>query len=301
MNKKILLSIVLVFSIFCFFGNAKAFTTAENKIIEGIQTQINQILVRLIALENKINPSITIVSPNGGETLEIGKTYDIAWISQGFSLSDTVVISINDERFDLGYPTGSRTIIKTTNSGLYSWTIPSQLSGYDITPGNKYRIVVLINGLDTGRDVSDNVFSISNKNASKATTTPLTHNVCSSERCTVVSGAGADQCKLDSDCSTASTILKCKNLSTTITSFVNANGVVYSNSSKFRKDFDLNNDKTISSTDALSALNAASNLDTAKCNIYLNLSVSYLDKESQMASIADAIAKLAEQLGIKLK
>ncbi|HUW71723.1 MAG TPA: peptidoglycan-binding protein [Candidatus Humimicrobiaceae bacterium] len=66
-------------------------------------------------------PSIAVVSPNGGEAWESGKTYDIRWQSQGV---DRIAILIADYTY-------SSEIIKpiiediSAATGRYTWTIPN--------------------------------------------------------------------------------------------------------------------------------------------------------------------------------
>ncbi|MDK9699210.1 MAG: hypothetical protein OEM52_03535 [bacterium] len=63
-------------------------------------------------------PTITVTSPNGGESWSIGSTYPITWISSG--VTGNVSIDVNR-----GYPTGAWTSItnSTANSGTYDWIV----------------------------------------------------------------------------------------------------------------------------------------------------------------------------------
>ncbi|OGZ64635.1 MAG: hypothetical protein A2998_01345 [Candidatus Staskawiczbacteria bacterium RIFCSPLOWO2_01_FULL_37_25b] len=79
-------------------------------------------------------PSITVTSPNGGETLEIGKTYTIKWNSTGIgNVSITMVnkpISTYLEKI----------ATNIENTGSYSWTVPVGNIGLDY-PGDKGYII----------------------------------------------------------------------------------------------------------------------------------------------------------------
>jgi WD40 repeat protein len=96
-------------------------------------------------------PIITVTSPNGGETLEVGSTHGITWTSTG---------SIREVEIEYSIDNGtSWTIIveSTVNDGNYDWTIPD-------TPSNiSDNCLIRISGNDsdeTPSDVSDSVFSI---------------------------------------------------------------------------------------------------------------------------------------------
>jgi len=71
--------------------------------------------------------TITVTSPSGGATWFTGETYTITWDIQG-SMANTVKITLYD-------PSGTNLIhimtMNTENDGIYSWTIPN-----DISPGN---------------------------------------------------------------------------------------------------------------------------------------------------------------------
>lgn len=99
---------------------------------------------------------ITLISPNGREVWEIGKTYDIRWKSNEV------------DRVYIEYTYHASGIEKTAliasdipaSSGKYSWTIPSSLK-----PGNNsYRIIIRTSPLNYNfRDISDYFFSIISK------------------------------------------------------------------------------------------------------------------------------------------
>jgi len=98
--------------------------------------------------------SITVLSPNGGEKLEAGKTYDIKWNVSG--TVDKVIIYLYDFTGTVG--TGILAYDVVSPDGRYSWTIPS-----DIGSGSKLAIAVRdsISQLQV-YDMSDDYFSITN-------------------------------------------------------------------------------------------------------------------------------------------
>ncbi len=79
---------------------------------------------------NIVQPSTTVLSPNGGEKWEIGKTHDIKWRSIGYSSSVEIKIALQDTRYSpfSESPLGEVVIASTQNTGSYTWTIPSELT-----------------------------------------------------------------------------------------------------------------------------------------------------------------------------
>ena len=96
-------------------------------------------------------PSITVISPNGGETLVIGETYEITWSSTG-PIAD-VVIEYDINGGGDGYP---NTIVGTTpNTGGFTWDpIPD-------TPSVDCMLRITDAGTTGATDTSDDVWAIS--------------------------------------------------------------------------------------------------------------------------------------------
>lgn len=124
-------------------------------------------------------PSITVTSPNGGETLTMGQPITIRWTSNGLNSSNSH-IGIN-----LLVPnTNVPLIIADSLSGdatSYVWT-PGVTPG-PINPGTQYKIQIAAGGAIGGTvlnlsDTSDNYFTISSTTASTCT------------QCTDVNGSG---------------------------------------------------------------------------------------------------------------
>jgi uncharacterized repeat protein (TIGR02543 family) len=85
--------------------------------------------------------SIKITSPNGGETWNPRKSYDITWRSGG----------INNVKIELYKGTILKTVICASTpagTGKYTWTIPT-----DLPQGSKYKIK--ISSVDVGLNLSD--------------------------------------------------------------------------------------------------------------------------------------------------
>jgi hypothetical protein len=93
-----------------------------------------------------LKPSITIISPNGGENLEANSSYKITWTSIG---------NVDDVRIKYSTNNGtSWTVVveSTPNDGVYEWTVPDTISD---------DCLILIGETDGApSDVSDAVFAI---------------------------------------------------------------------------------------------------------------------------------------------
>lgn len=94
-------------------------------------------------------PSITIISPNGGETLSQGQTYTIKWNSTGVN---NVNINLTPNNGGTQYIIAP--VAVSASAGNYSWTVPSYIQS-----GTTYKIII---GSDDGKttDYSDNNFTI---------------------------------------------------------------------------------------------------------------------------------------------
>ncbi len=95
---------------------------------------------------------ITVLSPNGGETWEKGKTYTIRWTSENVPENEKISILLQwDRRYDSIYHVATN----IPNTGSYNFTVPD-LGKY----GDKYQACVhTITGVGKG-DCSDNFFRI---------------------------------------------------------------------------------------------------------------------------------------------
>jgi hypothetical protein len=94
--------------------------------------------------------SITVTSPNGGETWSTGSSYSITWTSTG---------SVGNVKIQYSTNNGStwKTIISTTaNDGAYSWTIPDSTNM--VSSSCLVRISEASDGIPS--DTSNKVFSI---------------------------------------------------------------------------------------------------------------------------------------------
>jgi hypothetical protein len=97
--------------------------------------------------ENVVDPEIILLSPNGGEIWEKGKTYTINWQNLGFSGN----VNINLIRTFTNTPLAT----DIENTGSYIWTIPESFASAD-----DCRIRVSWVDDNNLNDVSDEVFTI---------------------------------------------------------------------------------------------------------------------------------------------
>jgi len=107
---------------------------------------------------------IQIVSPNGGEKWEVGKTYTIRWDTT-LDSSHRVAIGLIDTRFSSeGGSRPEQTIASSVpNTGSYAWNIPKMLGILDLTVTTEpvYKIKLYLDGGGAGQStMSSNPFSI---------------------------------------------------------------------------------------------------------------------------------------------
>lgn len=103
-------------------GDAGSWSAYVVVLKNGTQVAKSNAITYTVA--NSAQPKITVVSPNGGEALQVGKTYDLLWTSSGLSGSVRLRMISSDG-------TQVKTIAdSTSNDGKYTWTVPSgQLLG----------------------------------------------------------------------------------------------------------------------------------------------------------------------------
>ena len=110
-------------------------------------------------------PTITVTSPNGGETYQVGSPMRVMWNQSGL---ETYVLIINLLKYsDAIHHDGGTTITAHANSageGGYEFIIPSS-----IAPGSMYKISV---GGGSANDISDNFFTILPGQSSITVTSP---------------------------------------------------------------------------------------------------------------------------------
>lgn len=109
-------------------------------------------------------PSITVISPNGGERVYTGRSQTIKWSSANLPSTEKISIQLYATSYDSTYPSGpvmlENIVSNITNTGSYNWMVPDSYAyGYD---PNKFQIRVY-SGLaskPTASDVSNNPFTI---------------------------------------------------------------------------------------------------------------------------------------------
>jgi len=104
-------------------------------------------------------PIITVTSPNGGETWIANSTHNITWTSSDFTGNVKIELSVDS---GANWTTIAASV---TNSGSYSWTVPS-------TPSTTCLIRVSDAADGTPSDVSDAVFRIDPETEEVTLTSP---------------------------------------------------------------------------------------------------------------------------------
>ncbi len=111
---------------------------------------------------SSVQPSIAVISPNGGERWQIGKTYTITW---GSSNMDKLQIALTDANLDVGEKrcvlNGGSLISETPKSFTFTLNTCVNSSGQivNVSPGN-YKIRICGQNEGYPCDYSDNYFSI---------------------------------------------------------------------------------------------------------------------------------------------
>jgi hypothetical protein len=97
--------------------------------------------------QSAASPSVTVTSPNGGESLTVGTTHTITWASTGN------VENVKIEYYNENDISGVTIVSSTANDGSYDWTVPD-----DVSSLNAVRISVAEE--DSIDDYSNGMFSI---------------------------------------------------------------------------------------------------------------------------------------------
>jgi len=117
-------------------------------IISGVPAYGNNMAI----ISNTTQPSITVTSPNGGETWKVGETHNITWTSSNFG---SMGVSINLLKPGATGAEYLRNIaLNLPNTGTYQWTIPSSVSS------GTYNLMLVSSGGVAVQDYSNNYFTI---------------------------------------------------------------------------------------------------------------------------------------------
>ena len=81
------------------------------------------------------NPSVSLISPIGGETLTVGQRYNITWSSSDYPSFMGVYLYIVD--YSAGYLCMlDRSTLKSLKNGTYAWTVPASMECGDPNGGS---------------------------------------------------------------------------------------------------------------------------------------------------------------------
>lgn len=126
---------------------------------------------------NDPTPSITVTSPNGGETFTVGDVMNITWDSSEDEQNVDISFQYHEgaDEVSIEYPI----VNNIHNTGAYSFTIPSIIqtsceSGLCPIPfGNFYKVAVFDDLSPRNFDDSNNYFTINDLTVNPSATTPI--------------------------------------------------------------------------------------------------------------------------------
>ena len=104
---------------------------------------------KVAAPDRSVLALVKVLFPAGGETLQTGATYQVKWSTGGAAGNVKLALAKGVGRPDLITPAGG-----VSNSGVYPWTIPS-----DLAPASDYKLGVVVSG--SGDTVWSNTFTVS--------------------------------------------------------------------------------------------------------------------------------------------
>lgn len=132
-------------------------TTPENSIIITHQPSSAQPSSNNQSIPTAVKPTLTLLSPNGGESYREGDVVTVRWMSSNSLANNKVTLSLTDAS---GNPV-KESILNTSlipNTASYVWTIPVGI----FAPGSSgmFKMVLKADGVDGVRDTSDAAFTI---------------------------------------------------------------------------------------------------------------------------------------------
>jgi hypothetical protein len=122
-------------------------TTCKMRVSDALNAAINDISNANFTISAAVNPTVTVTSPNGGESWRDGSTHNITWTSTGQIANVKIEYSI-DSGVSYRLITAS-----TGNNGSYSWRVSDPLSKHCLVKISHYANPNIF-------DTSDAVFEI---------------------------------------------------------------------------------------------------------------------------------------------
>jgi hypothetical protein len=105
--------------------------------------------------------AIKVTSPNGGEVLYKGKTYNVTWTYTGHPNVPVNVVLLSSNDISKMYLIGDKVPLGQNGAGSFSWTIPSNIerrSDYKMFVGNGSYTVDFLDSSDSNFSVSEFVY-----------------------------------------------------------------------------------------------------------------------------------------------
>jgi len=113
-----------------------------------------------------IIPTITVLSPNGGEIFTPGQKINVTWQSSNIPNTENIQISLIDTISSIDFQAN---IITTPNDGQETFTLPTtNWDGSSLTHGTRFKIglwTIRGEGFPVYQDLSDNLFTINSSSS----------------------------------------------------------------------------------------------------------------------------------------
>jgi hypothetical protein len=132
-------------------SNIQPSITSPASVQTGSSAQTN------ISNSNAPKPRMTILSPNGGESWQEGKVYEIKWSAMNIPGDQIIRLADSNNRVIKIIDSNVNTVNGGTGNYQYSWSIPQTLVS-EASPG-KFKILISSSD-NTISDSSDNYFNI---------------------------------------------------------------------------------------------------------------------------------------------
>ena len=156
------------------------YSQCKIQITDASNATVNDTNDNYFSIVAAVAPSITVLSPNGGESWKVGETKRITWQASGFSSTDKVKIYIDIVDVTAVSSGVSNYVTEevSASQGYYDWTIVQNQLPYGSTLPHQYKIRINQPMGPTTYDSSDAAFSIvAATNIQPAPTIPTSFNI----------------------------------------------------------------------------------------------------------------------------
>jgi hypothetical protein len=123
-------------------GNPTGVSDAQPTASAFNALSLNNTRVTVANWRVNLNPTVTLTSPNGGESWPAGASRSITWTSADLPAGARVRISYDDgsgRDWRTNGPAGGPIAVVPASQGSYSWTVP-------FTPGDSWHVSICVPG-----------------------------------------------------------------------------------------------------------------------------------------------------------